>query len=132
MKKLFLSLAILSALAFSGSSLSANKPSETSKRKSAVARFEEPVTMNGVVLKGEYLFVHDDAAMLRGEACTTVYKGTAPVANRLVASFHCTPLQRVKVRQFSVRTEELAPGIIELREIQFAGETESHLVPGGK
>ena len=38
-------------------------------------KFDYNVTLMDIPLKGEYLFVHDDAAMARGEACTYVYKG---------------------------------------------------------
>ena len=83
----------------------------------------------GVTLQGEYLFVHDDVAMARGEACTYVYKGDAAVANKLVISFHCTPATRAKVAQFTVRTILTSTGQSELREFQFAGSSEAHLVP---
>ena len=35
------------------------------KMEEAVAQFNEPVRLQGVLLKGKYLFVHDDAAMRR-------------------------------------------------------------------
>ena len=91
--------------------------------------FSQPVKLMGVTLKGEYLFVHDDEAMARGEACTFVYKGNAEIAKNLVASFHCTPAERGKVAHFTVRTLLASPGQYELRELQFAGSTEAHLVP---
>ena len=102
--------------------------SETGKR-SAMTRFDRPVVLQGVTLKGDYLFVHDDAAMKRGEACTYVYEGNAPVRSKLVVSFHCTPVQRTKVNHFIVRSLETPAGITELTEFQFAGETEGHAVP---
>jgi hypothetical protein len=46
----------------------------------------------------------------------------------LVTSFHCTPTQRLKVDSFIVRTE-LMNGFNELREFQFNGDTETHVVP---
>jgi hypothetical protein len=85
--------------------------------------------MNVVLPKGEYLFVHDDAMMARGEACTSVYslKGNS---RKLMASFHCTPVPRTAVKSFTVRTMQVTPSAIEeFREFQFAGSTESHLVP---
>jgi hypothetical protein len=92
-------------------------------------QFDSPVKLQGVVLQGKYLFVHDDAAMKRGEACTRVYKGEAEVADKLVASFHCIPVARTKVTHFTVRSLETSPGIVEMREFQFSGETEGHAVP---
>jgi hypothetical protein len=83
----------------------------------------------GMALKGDYLFVHDDAAMARGEACTYVYKGNAEVPDKLVVSFHCTPVPRTIVAHFTVRTMLISPGQSELSEFQFAGSNEGHLVP---
>ena len=127
MKSLFLLFALLFAVALSSSSAIVSKASNGKQK--AVAQFNEPVRLQGVLLKGEYLFVHDGAAMRRGEACTFVYKGDAEIAGKLVVSFHCTPVQRQKVSSFSVRTEQVSPGINELREFQFSGETEAHGVP---
>ena len=128
MKSLFVLFTLLFAVALSSSSAVGSKASNARKQK-AVVQFNEPVRLQGVLLKGEYLFVHDDAAMRRGEACTFVYKGDAEIAGKLVVSFHCTPVQRQKVSSFSVRTEQVSTGINELREFQFSGETEAHGVP---
>ena len=57
-------------------------------------QFDRPVKLMGVTLKGEYLFVHDDEAMSRGEACTFVYKGLTETPKKLITSFHCTPAAR--------------------------------------
>ena len=128
MKSLFLLFALLFAVALSSSSAVVSKASNPKKQK-AVVQFNDPVRLQGVLLKGEYLFVHDDAAMMRGETCTFVYKGDSDIASKLVVSFHCTPLQRQKVDSFVVRTTQVSPGVNELREFQFSGETEAHGVP---
>lgn len=99
------------------------------QKQRAVAKFNNPVTLQGVVLKGTYLFVHDDAAMKRGEACTRVYKGEAEETDNLVASFHCIPVPRAKAKYFRVRTLETSSGTVELREFQFGGDSEGHAVP---
>jgi len=130
MKSLILLVTLLLAVTISGSSLVASKAAPAGK-KQAVMQFNEPVRLQGVVLKGEYLFVHDDAAMARGEACTFVYKGNAPMASKLVVSFHCVPTQRLKVSSFTVRTAAVS-GFQELTEYQFAGEMEAHTVPAVK
>jgi hypothetical protein len=98
------------------------------QKQKAVARFDRPVTLQGVVLKGTYLFVHDDAAMNRGEACSYIYKGEVEVTDKLVASFHCTHVERSKATHFVLRTVDTPLGA-ELREFQFSGETTSHAVP---
>lgn len=130
MKSLILLVALLFAVTISGSSLVASKAAPSGK-KQALMQFTEPVRLMGVVLKGEYLFVHDDEAMARGEACTFVYKGNSPVASKLVVSFHCVPAQRSKVSSFTVRMASIS-GFQELTEYQFAGETEAHTVPASK
>ena len=129
MKSLFLLFALLFAIALSSSSPVVSKASNAGNKQKAVMQFNSPVMLQGVLLKGEYLFVHDDAAMIRGEACTFVYKGDAEKADNLVTSFHCTPVQRVKVYSFTVRTRQASPGVDEVSEFQFRGETEAHGVP---
>ena len=131
MKSLLLLTALLFAVVLSSSSVVVTKASNPVKKQKATVQFNDPVRLAGVTLKGQYLFVHDDAAMARGEACTFVYKGEAEIASKLVVSFHCTPTQRVKVDSFVVRTE-LVAGFNQLREYQFTGETEAHMVPLAK
>jgi hypothetical protein len=128
MKTMLLFVALLSAVALSSSSATTASGVAKSKER-GVATFNEPVQLMGVELKGEYLFVHDNAAMARGETCTFVYKGTAELSSKLVISFHCTPELRNKVASFTVRTKQLVPGINEIEEIQFGGTTEAHKVP---
>ena len=99
------------------------------QKQRAVAKFDSPVTLQGAVLKGTYLFVHDDAAMKRGEACTRVYKGESEATDKLVASFHCIAVPRATAKYFKVRTLETSSGTVELREFQFGGESEGHAVP---
>src|SRR3954471_2935921 len=118
MKSLLLLAALLFAVAFSTSTGVVSKASNPPKKQRATVVFNEPVRLMGTTLKGQYLFVHDDAAMARGEACTFVYKGEAEIAGKLVVSFHCTPVTRLKVGSFVVRTEMVA-GVNELREYQF-------------
>ena|ERR1043166_658745 len=131
MKSLFLLTALLFAVALSSGTAVVSKASNPARKQKATVVFNDPVRLMGVTLKGQYLFVHDDEAMARGEACTFVYKGAAAIASKLVTSFHCTPTQRRKVDSFIVRTE-LVSGANELREFQFDGDTEAHLVPPAK
>jgi hypothetical protein len=121
-------LAVLCALII-GSVSWETKALDTARKQSAITRFDRAVVLHGVTLKGEYLFVHDDAAMQRGEACTYVYEGKAPIAAKLVVSFHCVPVQRAKAQSFILRSIETARGVVELQEFQFAGDTEGHAVP---
>jgi hypothetical protein len=128
MKSLLLLMALLFAVALSSSTAAVSKSVNPPRKQKATVLFNEPVRLMGVTLKGQYLFVHDDEAMARGEACTFIYKGDSAIPDKLVTSFHCTPTQRLKVNSFIVRTE-LVAGVNELREYQFDGETEAHMVP---
>ena len=128
MKSIAFFLVVLCALIIGSVSWN-TMASDTVRRQSAVTNFDRAVVLHGVTLKGEYLFVHDDAAMQRGEACTYVYEGNAPIPKKLVVSFHCVPVQRMKAKRFVVRSVETSPGIIQLQEFQFAGDTEGHAVP---
>ena len=95
----------------------------------AVTTFANPVRVQGVVLQGKYLFVHDEAAMNRGDECTYIFKGEAADADKLVASFHCIHVERAKASNFILRFRETTPGIVELTEFQFSGDTAAHRVP---
>lgn len=128
MKTLVFFSVLLCALIFGSVSWKTSAAGDAQKRK-AVAEFSKPVTVQGLVLQGQYLFVHDDAAMRRGEACTYIYQGVAEVRANLVTSFHCIHVERAKANNFIWRTRETAPGITELVEFQFSGETAAHAVP---
>lgn len=130
MKSFLVFIAFLCAVTLtSGSATSVTNAANAAKKERAVMKFNEPVKLMGLTLKGEYLIVHDDAAMARGEACTFVYEGVAEIPSKLVGSFHCTPVERAKVANFTVRTVLTSSGQIEVKEFQFGGSTESHLVP---
>jgi hypothetical protein len=121
---------LLLAMILSSGLLTATGKAPASTKQSATVIFNQPVRLLNVVLqKGEYLIVHDDAAMARGENCTFVYS-LKTNSRKLVASFHCTPVPRDMVKGFTVRTVRVTPDAMEeFREFQFAGSTESHLVP---
>jgi len=130
MKKVLLFVTLLSALTLSTSLVpSVSNAANAAKKDRGMVIFSEPVKLLGVTLKGAYLFVHNDEAMMRGEECTFVYKGSAEVRDNLVVSFHCTPAERAKASSFTVRTALLYPGQNEITEFQFAGSTEGHVVP---
>ena len=130
MKSFLLFIALLCAVTLSSTMTpSSSKAANAAKKQRSTVTFTQPVMLKGVALKGEYLFVHDDAAMLRGETCTFVYEGTAENPSKLVASFHCTPAERPRVSSFAVRMMLSPTGQNELTEFQFGGSTEGHVVP---
>lgn len=128
MKTLVFISAVLCALLIGTSSWKTTAATDVQKLR-AVTVFADPITLQGVVLEGKYLFVHDDAAMNRGDACSYIYKGEVEKREKLVASFHCIHVERTKAKSFIVRSRETAPGIVELLEFQFSGETAGHGVP---
>ena len=131
MKSLLLFVTLLCAVVLTSTSFAVDKSPAVRKQK-ATAHFNEPVVLQGVTLQGEYLFVHDDAAMARGEACSRVYKGNTEIASKLVVEFHCVPMNRAKSDYFVVRTRQRKDGVIELTEFQFEGDTEAHGTPAFK
>ena len=131
MKSLLLFLTLVCAVVLTSTSFAVNK-SPVARKQKATAQFNQPVMVQGVMLQGEYLFVHDDAAMARGEACTRIYKGTAETASKLVVEFHCVPIQRSVANYFIVRTIQRADGVTELNEFQFKGDLEAHGTPAFK
>jgi hypothetical protein len=120
---------ILCTLIFGSLSWKSTAATTDVQKRKGLTEFANPVLVQGVVLKGKYLFVHDDAAMARGDACTYIYKGEAEVRAQLVASFHCIHVERAMVKNFILRSRETTPGIVELVEFQFSGETAGHGVP---
>jgi hypothetical protein len=105
---------------------------EKSRIEKAVVQFNEPVKLLNVMLKGEYLFVHDEEKMARGEACTYVYTHNKGKQGDLVVSFHCIPVARDKTDNFLV-VVTMQPGtnLSQIEEYRFAGSSEGHGVPQG-
>jgi hypothetical protein len=126
MKRLLIAASMLAALMITIGAFAAHTKAEAKKTDRATIEFTQTVKLLNVVLKGEYLIVHDEALMAKGEDCTYVYDRSG----KLVVSFHCTPVERPKSDRFRAVTRRLDPsGLSEIVEIQFAGSTEAHQVP---
>jgi len=108
------------------------KPAQPEIQK-AVIEFTEPVKLLGAILRGSYLFLHDEGKMARGEPCTWVYgRGDTGKFDKLIASFHCIPVEReAPAKQFLVTIVGVnSPFTLpEVAEYRFAGSTEGHKVP---
>ena len=125
MKRLLIATSMLAALVITIGGFATHTKAETKQTERATIEFTQTVKLLNVVLKGEYLIVHDEALMAKGEDCTYVYNRSG----ELVVSFHCTPVERPKSDRFRVVTRRLDPsGLNEVVEIQFAGSTEAHQV----
>ena len=101
-----------------------HKKAEAGKLQKAKVEFTETIKLKDVMLRGEYLFVHDDEKLAKGLDCTYIYDSSG----KLVVSFHCEPIERAKADQFKVLVTTRG-NILELEEYQFAGSTEAHRVP---
>jgi hypothetical protein len=126
MKRLLIAASMVAALMVTIGAFAAHTKAEAKKNERATIEFTQTVKLLNVVLKGEYLVVHDEAMMAKGEDCTYIYDKSG----KLIVSFHCTPVERPKSDRFRVVTRRLDPsGLSEVVEIQFAGSTEAHIVP---
>ncbi len=133
MKRLAIAILFAGALMMAGSGLAMTGRTEEAKAQKAVVVFDEPVKLLNVILKGEYLFVHDDELMAQGKACTYVYNYRDGKQGDLVVSFHCIPVAREKSDQFVVTLAmQNGTNLYELTEYRFAGSAEGHRVPQGK
>ena len=131
MKRLFVFISVLATLALSAMPLPLTSTAAGAGHKErAIVEFTEQVKVLNVVLKGKYLIVHDDDKMARGEGCTYIYETQHGAPGKLIVSFHCTPIVRQKASVFTFRTAMSQYwNMRELREFQFAGSIESHMVP---
>ena len=102
-----------------------HKKVESGKVQKAKVEFTETIKLKDALLRGEYLFVHDDEKMAKGLDCTYVYDRSG----KLVVSFHCVPVERKKATSFRIVTARVTDGLKELKEYQFEGETEAHQAP---
>ncbi len=104
---------------------------ETVKKESAVVEFTNTVKLGGVLLRGQYLIVHDEERMANGEACTYVYSGKKEIADKLVTSFHCIHMDRARTEKLKISFVNYGKAyeVPEIKEIQFAGSSDGHRVP---
>src|SRR5580765_7143083 len=124
-----ISLMMLGALAVSGGLWPSARGKAAPHRTSAVVEFTQTVRLHDVLLRGQYLIVHDEELMARGEPCTYIFHGDRADPAKLVISFHCIPVERDKAEGFKVIVSKPAGAMPEVKEFQFAGSTEGHQVP---
>lgn len=131
MKRIVLATFALFGLAALGGSLWPSDSQAAPRRESAVVEFVQTVKLGGSLLRGEYLIVHDEERMARGEACTYVYRGRQLDETKLVTSFHCIHKDRETATAFKTTFAPRlsAYQVPEITEIQFAGSKDGHKVP---
>ena len=127
MKRLLVAASTLAVLVITIGVFTAHARTEAKKSDRATVQFTEPVKLLNVILKGQYLFVHDEEKMASGQDCTFVYDKEG----KLIVSFHCIPVERTKARGFRVVSSRVGTsnGPLEMKEYQFEGSTEAHQVP---
>jgi hypothetical protein len=133
MKRFAFAILMIGALMMVSSTSAKTGRVADSKIQQDVVEFDTQVKLLNVILKGQYLFVHDEERMARGESCTYVYKYADGKKGELVVSFHCIPVAREKTNHFTITTRKL-PNIdlYELVEYRLAGSSEGHRVPTEK
>lgn len=127
MKRVLFAASMFTALVITIGVSTAMAKAEPKKVERETIEFNQQVKLLNVFLKGQYLILHDEDKMAKGEDCTYIYDAKG----KLVVSFHCTPVERPKADRFRVVTARsiITNGPAEVKEIQFAGSTEAHLVP---
>jgi hypothetical protein len=127
MKKILFAATTLAALVITIGVFTAQARTDAKKTDRATVQFTEPVKLLNVILKGQYLFVHDEEKMAAGQDCTYVYDPSG----KLIVSFHCIPVERPKATGFRVVSSRVGTsnGPLEMKEYQFPGTTEAHQVP---
>ena len=132
MKKIMFAILITTAVVTGLAMAQHHKTALVPRNESAAVEFPQTVLLNSVFLRGDYLVIHDEARMARGENCTYIYEYTNKVQGRLVTSFHCTPVERERVAAFTIVVAPIdqgPPGIRRVIAIQFAGSNEAHQLP---
>ncbi len=128
MKRIMFAILLTTAV-ITGVAMAQNKKVAAPGNERAVVEFTQTVLVNGVFLKGDYLVLHDDARMAKGENCTYIYEYTNKEQGRLITSFHCTPVERERVGDFTILLAPIAQspgGVRRVIAIQFAGSIEAH------
>lgn len=130
MKRLTYALLLFAVMIFASAFPQKGK-AETARRDEAIVEFPETVKLLGVLLKGEYLMVHDEERMAQGFPCFYIYTVKHGKQDNLVVSFHCQHIDRPIPNKFSVRlSNRNSPfEVREVHELQFAGSADGHGVP---
>jgi uncharacterized cupredoxin-like copper-binding protein len=131
MKRLLLAALMTVLLVAISNALAQATGAQSKTKETAVVELVDRTQLLEAVLQGKYLFEHDDERMARGEPCMHIYNYANGKQGDLVIAFHCKPVERPKAKQLVVNVAMTkTPDLFQLTEIQFAGATKGHLVPG--
>ncbi len=131
MKRISFAMLIIGLIAMTGGVFANPVNPDKPRKEKAVVEFAQTVKWMDVLLRGEYLIVHDEEAMAQGKPCTYVYKGNKEQADKLVLSFHCKHMDRQVAKEFTMRfyKRNVAYEVPEVQEFQFARSAAGHAVP---
>ncbi|HEU4386787.1 MAG TPA: hypothetical protein VFV34_03245 [Blastocatellia bacterium] len=113
------------------------KKSATPAKQQEVVEFTDKTEVAGVILEGKYLVIHDPSKSEKGETCFYLYKYAAggdpeqiALKEKPVVMFHCKPEERAQVKEtvLTVGMSPKAPGLFELKGIQFRGSNVLHVL----
>src|SRR5207245_4153285 len=98
---------LIGALLLVGLSSAGVLANRATNKEWTIINFPDPVVVNGSLVMGPVLVVHDDLKMAQGQPCSTFYQfDPAKGPGEAIVSFHCRPVQREAVAQ---TTLTLAP-----------------------
>lgn len=129
MKRFILAVSIMAMMVCGSAALATVKAAGGSVERALVS-FNETVRLRGVFLRGQYLVVHDDERMARGEPCLYIYSVSGNRLGNLEVAFHCQPIKRDRASHFRVvASRRNWFDVPEVLEIQFPGTDRAHQVP---
>lgn len=120
---------IVGALLFMAIAAIGTRIAAEASLKWAIVNLNQPTMIAGTLVVGPVMFVHDDAKMARGEACTSVHRFWPTGAAEQLVAFHCKPRSGHAPAKFTASVKDDASGPRMLTAYQFAGDTEAHGVP---
>lgn len=128
-RRLLLGVLLFVAL-FSAGTIASRGVNVAPQKQWAIVNFVNPVRVADQILMGPHLFVHDDAKMAAGEACTSVYRFDPKGGPKeKVLEFHCRPVQRDVCAKSTFTIVPQTVDMPRVTEYQFAGDSEGHGIP---
>src|SRR5688572_10728283 len=100
MKRVALTALLLGAVSLLGNTSTATSSADNSRRERQVVAFTDTVRLHGALLRGQYLIVHDEEMMARGEPCVYVYRGRTEQPEKHIVVFHCEHAERARAKEF--------------------------------
>jgi hypothetical protein len=130
MKRITFIIAVFGVLAVAALSSQTGTASASNNKEVALVEFTQTVKLAGVLLRGQYLVVHDDTRMAADWPCMSIYRGDSVEQGKLIVSYHCRRVVRDRSETFTMRTSRAGwSNIPEVTEIQFAGSPFAHQIP---